>query len=246
MAQSQPTNDIDKRFEDAVRQFAVEIYDLAFQHTLGMVRSAIRQMGERVFKGSAVPTGVTSTVQAKLPAPSAPAKIVVQCPVPGCTTPGLRTLMNFCVAHNRALPKNEKKRLREAQRKAQAQGKPAARPIEAKPVAKAATAPRATGKKAPAKPVKKQAAKAPAKGKKAPAKPAKATSKANAALLEARRIAGTKPVACPVEGCKRPGIRRFSNFCLDHHASVPASEQKALREAQRKAQEREAQAAAAG
>lgn len=257
MARTEPaTPALDDRFKDAVHTFATEIFEMAFQHTLGMVRGAMRQMGERVIK-----PGAEGAVQVKIGAitapalaPAKPAKIVVHCPVPGCTNPGLRTLMNFCVEHNRSLPKDKKTKLREAQRKAQLEqaksakssdAKPATRAVEAKPVAKAAPAPRPTGKKGAAKKSKKPAAAAKPVAKKGRKPAARPVSRSAAAVNEAKRIAGTKPVACPVPGCKRPGVRRFSNFCTDHHASLPVAEQKALRDAQRKVQAQEAQAGAA-
>jgi len=55
-------------------------------------------------------------------APRSTRKIVVECPSPGCRNPGVRTLMNFCVEHNRSLPLAERKKLREAQRQAKLKG----------------------------------------------------------------------------------------------------------------------------
>src|SRR5438067_1102064 len=64
----------------------------------------------------------------------------------------------------------------------------------------------------------------PTKKKAAAKKPGKSLS-----TNEAKRIAGTKPVACPMPGCNNPGVRRFMNFCVEHHASTPKAEQKRLR-----------------
>src|SRR5207248_2839531 len=49
---------------------------------------------------------------------------------------------------------------------------------------------------------------------------------------EAKRIGGTKPVVCRVEGCKNPGVRTFGNFCVEHHVSLSKTEQKKIRDAQ--------------
>ncbi|MCS6913931.1 MAG: hypothetical protein RMK29_19985 [Myxococcales bacterium] len=48
-----------------------------------------------------------------------------------------------------------------------------------------------------------------------------------------RRIAGTKPVSCPVPGCQNPGVRSKMNFCNDHAASLPKAERIRLRQQQR-------------
>ena len=75
----------------------------------------------------------------------------------------------------------------------------------------------------------------------APAKPsAPAQKPAGSAKLdaktrarnEAKRIAGTKPVACPVPGCGKPGVRTFANFCIDHNRALGKAEKKKLRAAQ--------------
>jgi hypothetical protein len=55
------------------------------------------------------------------------------------------------------------------------------------------------------------------------------------AANEAKRIAGTKPVACPAPGCKKPGVRRFRNFCSAHAESLGAAEKRKLRAAQKAA-----------
>lgn len=47
----------------------------------------------------------------------------MQCPVPGCTERGVRRKKNFCMAHDAALPAEEKVRLRAVQRSASAQAK---------------------------------------------------------------------------------------------------------------------------
>lgn len=49
-----------------------------------------------------------------------------------------------------------------------------------------------------------------------------------------RRIAGTKPVECPVQGCENSGVRSKMNFCNDHASSLSKAERVKLR-AQQKA-----------
>lgn len=48
-----------------------------------------------------------------------------------------------------------------------------------------------------------------------------------------RRIAGTKPVSCPVPGCETPGVRSKMNFCNEHAASLSKAERIKLRQQQR-------------
>jgi hypothetical protein len=48
-----------------------------------------------------------------------------------------------------------------------------------------------------------------------------------------RRVAGTKPVACPVPGCQNPGVRPKMNFCNEHADALPKEERRSLRAAQR-------------
>lgn len=48
-----------------------------------------------------------------------------------------------------------------------------------------------------------------------------------------RRVAGTKPVACPVPGCQNPGVRPKMNFCTEHADALPKEERRRLRDAQR-------------
>ncbi len=47
-----------------------------------------------------------------------------------------------------------------------------------------------------------------------------------------KRMGGTKPVACPVPGCKNTGVRRHMNFCHEH-ATLPRRQRLRLRAAQR-------------
>ncbi len=50
-----------------------------------------------------------------------------------------------------------------------------------------------------------------------------------------RRVAGTKPVACPAPGCQNPGVRPKMNFCNEHADALPKEERQSLRAAQRAA-----------
>ena len=50
-------------------------------------------------------------------------KIVVECPAPGCKNQGVRTLMNFCVEHNKSLSAAEKKKMRDAQKQARSKSR---------------------------------------------------------------------------------------------------------------------------
>jgi hypothetical protein len=48
-----------------------------------------------------------------------------------------------------------------------------------------------------------------------------------------RRIAGTKPVVCPVPGCENNGVRSKMNFCNDHASSLSKAERLKLRQQQK-------------
>lgn len=48
-----------------------------------------------------------------------------------------------------------------------------------------------------------------------------------------RRMAGTKPVPCPVQGCENPGIRSKMNFCNEHAESLSKADRVRLRQLQR-------------
>lgn len=189
----------EQQFNEIVGRFASELRQLIIESTLDTIADTLGQMRTGRVASSGIPTVVSGALEAPRSAP----RIVVQCPVEGCKSPGIRTLMNFCSDHNRSLGKAEKKRLREVQRKAQGQG-PGRRPGRPR---KAAS--RGTETQIPSTPSKVDAAK---------------------------RAAALKAVECPVPGCKNPGVRAFSNFCSEHHQSIPKGEQKKLREKQRKAQ----------
>lgn len=51
----------------------------------------------------------------------------------------------------------------------------------------------------------------------------------------ARRPRAFVAVSCPVEGCKKEGKRRLSNFCIDHSRTLKKGERDRLRKAQIKA-----------
>ena len=102
---------------------------------------------------------------------------------------------------------------------------------QAAPAAKAAKAKAAKAKIAPAKAAPAKIAPAKVVPAKPAAKPAKLDAKTRA-INEAKRIAGTKPVACPVPKCAKPGVRRFANFCVVHAESLSKAEKKRLRAAQ--------------
>jgi len=88
----------------------------------------------------------------------------------------------------------------------------------------------------PPKQLEAAGAKSSAKGR---AAPTKAVAKEDAARIArinaAKRRASMKPVACPVPGCKRPGVRNAMNFCAVHKKSLPMPEKKRLRALQIKA-----------
>lgn len=48
-----------------------------------------------------------------------------------------------------------------------------------------------------------------------------------------RRMAGTKPVPCPVQDCKNPGVRSKMNFCNEHAAELSKNEMIKLRQQQK-------------
>ena len=48
-----------------------------------------------------------------------------------------------------------------------------------------------------------------------------------------RRMAGTKPVPCPMQGCQNPGIRSKMNFCNEHADGLSKAERQRLRQLQR-------------
>ena len=48
-----------------------------------------------------------------------------------------------------------------------------------------------------------------------------------------RKLAGTKPVTCPVPGCETPGVRSKMNFCNEHAASLSQADRDHLRQQQR-------------
>lgn len=48
-----------------------------------------------------------------------------------------------------------------------------------------------------------------------------------------RRLAGTKPVICPVPGCEATGVRSKMNFCNEHSASLSQDDRVHLRQQQR-------------
>jgi hypothetical protein len=64
------------------------------------------------------------------------------------------------------------------------------------------------------------------------AKPAK-RKKPTPRTSTLRRIAGTKPVECPVQGCKSPGVRSKMNFCHEHARTLSKAERMKLRQQQR-------------
>jgi hypothetical protein len=78
----------------------------------------------------------------------------------------------------------------------------------------------------------------------APLPPAEAQAPAPGPLSEERRpveprtsalrkMAGTKPVECPVPGCSTPGIRSKMNFCHGHFSVLPEPERLKMRQAQK-------------
>ena len=74
---------------------------------------------------------------------------------------------------------------------------------------------------------------APRRGRR-PTKPAKPPKKRPPSRISAlRRTAGTKPVACPAQGCEAPGIRSKMNFCVEHAASLSKEVRQRLRQLQR-------------
>jgi hypothetical protein len=212
MPRKAQTHGIDDSFDTIITRFATELRQAVVGQVAGAIGEALHRLGAGT-AAAATPARETTPATASVPKAKAARKptkkIVVHCPVPGCKNPGVRTLMNFCVEHNRSLPKAERVRLREEQKRAQEKAGAKAKPRRA-----AAAKKKPAVKKAKARPVSRSAAK----------------------TNEAKRIAGTKLVACPVEGCKKPGVRRFSNFCVEHHKSVGKAEQKRLRATQRKAQ----------
>lgn len=48
-----------------------------------------------------------------------------------------------------------------------------------------------------------------------------------------RKMAGTKPVQCPVPGCSSPGIRSKMNFCHGHFGVLSPQERLKMRQAQK-------------
>ncbi len=67
-----------------------------------------------------------------------------------------------------------------------------------------------------------------------PAKPAQPPKKKPHPMTSAvRRLAGTKPVACPVRDCESPGIRSKMNFCTEHAGALPKADRQRLRQMQR-------------
>ena len=104
---------LDQKLLPLATRFASQVARLVEHDTRRSVAAEVRQR-LRSLRGGMGAIARTTTK-----------KIVVDCPVPGCKSQGVRTLSNFCVEHNRTLAAAEKKKLREAQR--QARAKPAAR-----------------------------------------------------------------------------------------------------------------------
>lgn len=87
-------------------------------------------------------TRTTRTTRTTTPTTPTKRKIIVNCPVEGCTNKGIRTLSNFCVEHNKSVGAREKKRLRDAQKK----GLPPPTAKAVPPTAKKAAPPTAKAK----------------------------------------------------------------------------------------------------
>src|SRR5437868_5726827 len=99
---------LDQKLHPLAMRFATQVARLVEHDTRRLVAAEVRRR-LRSLRGGADAAGRVAT-----------RKIVVECPVAGCKNQGVRTLSNFCVEHNRALPAAEKKKLREAQRQARA------------------------------------------------------------------------------------------------------------------------------
>ncbi len=83
-------------------------------------------------------------------------------------------------------------------------------------------------------PVAEEGEAAPRRGPGRPRKPVQPAKKETSPQTSAvRRVAGTKPVACPVQGCPSPGVRPKMNFCEGHSAELSKEERQRLRAVQK-------------
>lgn len=96
---------LEQKIMPLATRFATQVARIVQQDTRRTVAQEVRER-LRSARGAAPQSRATGK------------KIVVDCPFPGCKNPGVRTLSNFCVEHNRTLAAGEKKKLREAQRQA--------------------------------------------------------------------------------------------------------------------------------
>ena len=97
---------LEQKLSPMALRFATQIARVVQQDTRRAIAAEVK-LRLRALKGGGLGGGAPR---------HAPRKINVECPAPGCKNQGVRTLMNFCVEHNKTFSQAEKKKLRDAQK----------------------------------------------------------------------------------------------------------------------------------